>query len=146
MTIFSHPDTFFYQLGIFLLTFLALRAWVFQPYLQLYRQRQELTEAREAKARAIAEQTATVRAEVEQKIGESSRQGQAIREQLRLEGEAEERRLLAEARAAGAEYYEQARQALQREAARARQELAAFADEHQNLLQEKLAGKTQAKR
>ncbi|MCE9624918.1 MAG: ATP synthase F0 subunit B, partial [Deltaproteobacteria bacterium] len=82
-------ETLFFQIGIFLFTFIVLNFLVFRPVLRLIARRKALTVGAEHDAEALQEKTQTMMDTHQQKLQEARVQGLALKEKSKKEGEAE---------------------------------------------------------
>lgn len=82
-------ETLFYQMGIFLFTFISLNFLVFKPVLRLIEKRKALTVGAEREALVLDEKTQALIETHKQKTHEARVQGIALKEKLKKEGEAQ---------------------------------------------------------
>lgn len=82
-------ETIFFQIGIFLFTFIVLNFLVFRPILRLLDRRKALTLGAEHDAELLNEKTQAMVETHQQKIQEARLQGLSLRDKAKKEGEAE---------------------------------------------------------
>lgn len=82
-------ETIFFQIGIFVFTFIVLNFLVFRPILRLLDRRQALTQGAEHDAELLNEKTQAMVDTHQQKIQEARLQGISLRDKAKKEGEAE---------------------------------------------------------
>jgi F-type H+-transporting ATPase subunit b len=82
-------ETLFFQIGIFLFTFIALNFLVFRPVLRLIDRRKALTIGAEHDAEALQEKTQAMMDTHHQKLQEARAQGLSLKEKSKKEGETE---------------------------------------------------------
>ena len=82
-------ETVFYQIGIFILTYIVLNFLVFRPVLRLLDRRKALTSGAEHDAEILNEKTQAMMTTHQEKIQGARKQGIALRDKAKKEGEAE---------------------------------------------------------
>jgi len=82
-------ETLFFQIGIFLFTFIVLNFLVFRPVLRLIDRRKALTVGAEHDAEVLQEKTQAMMDTHQQKLQEARVQGLSLKEKSKKEGEAE---------------------------------------------------------
>jgi F-type H+-transporting ATPase subunit b len=136
------PDiTLFIQLGIFLATFLVLRALVFKPYLHLLALRRDKTVGLQARAAKESERASKLQADYENFMrAERKKIAQWSEEEQRRVGD-EERKIVQTARDGAAVELQGVRQKISADAEQARRELAPLVNEYSSQIVSKLLGR-----
>src|SRR5918996_955956 len=79
-------STLFYQMGIFLFTFISLNFLVFKPVMRIIERRKALTAGAQKEALALDEKTQGMIETHRQKMQEARTQGLALKEKFKKEG------------------------------------------------------------
>lgn len=109
------PDqTFFIQLGIFLVVLTGLHFLVFKPLIRILRYRFEKTDGDRKKIEELTQKTQKLMAEYEAKIAEARRDAHEIKEAIRKEGLEQANELMKEAKASRQKELGQIRQEVAR--------------------------------
>jgi len=104
--------TLFFQIGIFLFTYISLKYLVFKPTLRLIDRRKALTIGAEAEAQALNEKTQALIEAHQKKLSEARQQGLSLRDKSKKEGETEAQSMLAETQKELESSLEKARQGI----------------------------------
>ncbi len=134
-------ETFFVQLGIFLVTLFCLNFLVFQPVLRILKRRQELTEGAEAEAARLGGETEALMESYQQKIQTARGQGIKIKDELIHQGEGQANELLGKARKELEQDLEKNRQEVARQAKEAQLILRKHTRDLSQEMAEKLLGR-----
>jgi F-type H+-transporting ATPase subunit b len=116
-------STLWIQLGIFVFVFLYLNSFVFKPYFAAYLERQNRTMGNQEKAEQIYAQTRELEALYQRKMRGLTADIKAIYDKARSEATIEQEKLYAEAREKAKMTLESARNKIESEYNKAREEL-----------------------
>jgi F-type H+-transporting ATPase subunit b len=115
--------TFFLQAVIFLSLFLILRKLLFQPYLELFEQRERLVAGMKEEAEALDKEFRDKAAIFDGHVREATAKAAAVMEKLKAEGQAAQRDILGRARRDAAAKVEDAVKAIKAETESVRKEI-----------------------
>jgi len=111
------------QMVLFILLWMFLRATVFKPYLEAFRERVVLTEEARAKAEASQERADDLLREYESKLTAARQEASDARSEIANEGKDKADEIIGEARTWSSEHIEDSRQKLDDELSDAREEI-----------------------
>ena len=136
------PDyTLFIQLGIFILSFLVLRALVFKPYLQLLTLRRQRTVGLQEKAARDLDRASKLQADYESFMRNERKKIAAWGEEERRKIADQEKGVISAARDSAAQELNGVRQKVAQETEQARRELAPLVNEYASQIVGKLLGR-----
>lgn len=134
-------QTFFLQMGIFLITLFLMNLLIFRPILRILVRRKELTEGARAEAEALNEKTGVLVTEYDQKIKGARDEGLSAKGQIMNEGESEARAVLKQAREDMDQSLENKRKEISAEAKEAQLALRKYSRDLSQDMAEKLLGR-----
>ncbi len=134
-------STLFYQMGIFLFTFISLNFLVFKPVMRLIERRKALTVGAQKEALALDEKTQGLIETHRQKMQEARAQGLALKEKSKKEGEAQAASLAARIQQDVEAKVEKARSEISRESKEAQLVLRKLSRDLSKDMAEKLLGR-----
>lgn len=141
------PDiTFYIEIVLFFLFAWALQRLALDPAQKVIAERTRRTTGAQGEAAALRAEAEEMRDRFERALAEARTAGSSAGDQLRRESEAEERRLLEDARTEAAHLLADVRARLAKEADAARRELRAQADALAELAADKVLGETRLER
>lgn len=134
-------STLFYQMGIFLFTFISLNFLVFKPVMRIIERRKALTAGAQKEALALDEKTQGMIDTHRQKMQEARNQGLVLKEKFKKEGEAEAAKLAARVQQEVEAKVEKARSEISRESKEAQLVLRKLSRDLSKDMAEKLLGR-----
>ncbi|MCC7344605.1 MAG: ATP synthase F0 subunit B [Deltaproteobacteria bacterium] len=134
-------ETIFFQIGIFLFTYIILNFLVFRPILRLLDRRKALTVGAEHDAQALNEKTQALMETHQQKIQEARLKGLALRDKAKKEGEGEAGALAAKAHQELEAALEKARAEISQQSKEAQLKLRSLSRDLSREMAEKLLGR-----
>lgn len=134
-------STLFYQMGIFIFTFISLNFLVFQPILRIIERRKALTAGAEKEALVLDEKTQGLIESHRQKMQEARSQGIALRDKFKKEGESEAAKIAAQVQQEVESSVERARSEISRESKEAQLVLRKLSRDLSKEMAEKLLGR-----
>ncbi len=114
--------TLFIQIGLFLFLWFFLSRFVFPPFLRLLEEREHKTEGVKNEAQLLAEEAERIRAAYEKKITRATEEGNAIKEGIRQEALQAREKLLTQVREETTHFLQTARDEIQQEMQKGREE------------------------
>jgi F-type H+-transporting ATPase subunit b len=130
--------TLFIQLGIFAVVFAFLKTVVFTPYFKAYEERQKKTQGNQQLADQLWAQTRELEAQYQRKARSLNTDVKAIFDKARLEATVEQEKIYSEARDKAKSTVDKAREVVQGELNRAREDLIKEAPELARGIKERL--------
>ncbi len=115
--------TIWFQLGCFLVAFLAVSQLIFKPYLAAHNERVRRTAGQEDSAERVLQEVTSLRTQYESKAREVNSTFRAIYDQSRTEAMREHDRLVTAAREMTSKYIDENRRQIAGEMDKARKEL-----------------------
>lgn len=134
-------STLFYQMGIFIFTFISLNFLVFKPVLRIIERRKALTAGAEKEASALDEKTQALIETHRQKMQEARSQGLTLKDKFKKEGELEAAKLAARVQQEVEASVEKARSEISRESKEAQLVLRKLSRDLSKDMAEKLLGR-----
>ena len=134
-------ETLFFQMGIFLFTFISLNFLVFKPVMRLIDRRKALTSGAQKEALILDEKTQALIETHRGKMQEARVQGLALKEKFKKEGEAEAASLAAKTQQEVEATVEKARSEIVRESKEAQLVLRKLSRDLAKAMAEKLLGR-----
>jgi F-type H+-transporting ATPase subunit b len=134
-------ETLFFQMGIFLFTFISLNLLVFKPILRIIERRKALTAGAEKEALVLDEKTQGLIETHRKKMQEARTQGLALKEKFKKEGETEAASLAAKVQGEVEASVENARSEISRESKEAQLVLRKLSRDLSKDMAEKLLGR-----
>jgi F-type H+-transporting ATPase subunit b len=133
--------TLWTQLVIFLVTFAILNWIVFKPYFKAYEEREKRTVGSKEGTEKLLVETSQLQSQYESEARRMNDQIKQVFDIARQKAQAEQTKILTEARDQSVETLKAARQSLEKEVASVRQNLKSQAPELGNTIADKLIGK-----
>jgi len=130
--------TLFIQLGIFVVVFAFLKTVVFTPYFNAYEERQKKTQGNQQQADQLWAHTREIEAQYQRKARSLNTDVKAIFDKARLEAALEQEKIYSEAREKAKSTVDKAREVVQGELNRAREDLIKEAPELARGIKERL--------
>jgi F-type H+-transporting ATPase subunit b len=134
-------ETLFFQIGIFLFTFIILNFLVFRPVLRLMDRRKALTQGAVHEAQVLNEKTQAMMETHHQKIHAARHQGLVLRDKARKVGEGEANVISAQAQQELEATLEKARAEISQQSKEAQLKLRSLSRELSKEMAEKLLGR-----
>jgi F-type H+-transporting ATPase subunit b len=133
--------TFFLQLGLFILMWIALSALLFRPYLKMRAERDKGIGGARDEAHKMEQRASAIVTDYEGKLTRAKLRGQEERARLRSEAAARERQILGQARDESQRAVDAAKTKVAADADTARKELDAKARELAKTMAKKILGR-----
>lgn len=133
---------FWVWIPIFFAFIFVLKSLILEPTQKLLEERAKRTTGAQAEAEKMRDEAAEMQAEFERKLADARLAGSTAGEQVRREAEAQEHRILDQARGEASRLVEEVRGRIRAESDQAREALRENANELSKLAAEKVLGRT----